>query len=138
MDEQQNIIIYRTADGKLMLTTGLQAQTAEFETATEAVKNMGIGWNLVNTLDAHAEGEDWFNPEGWWSWETCWSNPVTKPELMKMIRKAGFKTMRIPVTWYPHTDSQGNIDAAWMKRVHEVVVLWDKAQRGEKIEKIRR
>ncbi len=107
----------------LMTSQYIQAQTAEFETATEAVKNMGIGWNLVNTLDSYADPkkDEWFNPEGWWSWETCWGNPVTKPELMKMIRKAGFNTMRIPVTWFPHADTQGNIDPEWMKRVHEVV-----------------
>lgn len=95
----------------------------DFETAAEAVKNMKIGWNLVNTLDSYAnpEKDTWFQPEGWWSWEKVWGNPVTKPELMKMIRKAGFNTMRIPVTWFPHTDTQGNIDSEWMKRVHEVV-----------------
>ena len=104
----------------LLASLGIQAQNAEFETATEAVKNMKIGWNLVNTLDSHSGGEDWglTKPQ---DWETCWGNPVTKPELLKMIRKAGFNTMRIPVTWYPHTDAQGNIDPAWMKRVHEVV-----------------
>ena len=92
-----------------------------FETAANAVKNMKIGWNLWNTLDAHLEHAEWFNPEGWWSWETCWSNPVTKAELMKMMRKAGFNAIRVPVTWYPHTDSDGSIDPAWMARVHEVV-----------------
>ena len=107
----------------LLITLGIKAQNAEFETASEAVKNMKVGWNLVNTLDSYAnpEKDTWFQPEGWWSWEKVWGNPVTKPELMKMIRKAGFNTMRIPVTWFPHTDTQGNIDSEWMKRVHEVV-----------------
>lgn len=87
----------------LLMSGGIQAQNTKFESATEAVKNMKIGWNLVNTLDSHTGGEDWGlkTPQ---DWETCWLNPVTKPELMKMIRKAGFGTMRIPVTWYPHTD----------------------------------
>ena len=107
----------------LLITLGIKAQNVEFETASEAVKNMKVGWNLVNTLDSYAnpEKDTWFQPEGWWSWEKVWGNPVTKPELMKMIRKAGFNTMRIPVTWFPHTDTQGNIDSEWMKRVHEVV-----------------
>ena len=107
----------------LLITLGIKAQNVEFETASEAVKNMKVGWNLVNTLDSYAnpEKDTWFQPEGWWSWEKVWGNPVTKPELMKMIRKAGFNTMRIPVTWFPHTDTQGIIDSEWMKRVHEVV-----------------
>ena len=32
----------------LMFGSGVQAQ--EFESATVAVKNMGVGWNLGNTL----------------------------------------------------------------------------------------
>ena len=35
----------------LLFSQGIKAQSAEFETASEAVKNMKIGWNLVNTLD---------------------------------------------------------------------------------------
>lgn len=91
-----------------------------FESANSAVKNMGIGWNLWNTLDSHSGGADWgiTTPEGW---ETCWGNAVTKPELMKMVRKAGFSAVRVPVTWYPHMDDDGKVDPAWMKRVHEVV-----------------
>ena len=29
----------------------VHTEAADFETATDAVKNMGIGWNLGNTLD---------------------------------------------------------------------------------------
>ena len=95
----------------------------EFETASEAVKNMKIGWNLFNTLDACADPEKdtWFKPTGWQDWETCWGQSVTKPELMKMLRKAGINVIRVPVTWYPHMDANDNVDPAWMKRVHDVV-----------------
>ena len=92
----------------------------DFETAAEAVKNMKIGWNLVNTLDAYGDSEP-IEPWEWSKWEMAWGQRITKPELMKMIRKAGFNTMRIPVTWYLHTDSNGKVDPQWMKRVHEVV-----------------
>lgn len=108
------------------MSLGIQVQTAkaqgEFETATEAVKNMKIGWNLVNTLESFVQPEEaWSDFTSCEAWETAWGNPVTKPELLKMMRKAGFNTMRIPVTWFVHPDSQGNIDVEWMKRVHEVV-----------------
>ena len=106
----------------LLISIDIQANKAEFETATEAVKNMKIGWNLVNTLDSYVQPEEaWFDITSCEAWEMAWGNPVTKPELLKMIRKAGFNTMRIPVTWFVHADSQGNIDAEWMKRVHDVV-----------------
>ena len=105
------------------MALGIHAQNAEFETAAEAVKNMKVGWNLGNTLDSFAnpEKDTWFNPIGWQDWEMVWGNPITRPELMKMMRKAGFGAIRVPVTWFPHMDDEGNVDKEWMKRVHEVV-----------------
>lgn len=103
----------------LLISLGIQAQNAEFETAAEAVKNMKIGWNLWNTLDSHSGVP--YDPANYKSLETGWGNPVTKAELMKMMRKAGFNAIRVPVTWFPYTDENGNVDSRWMKRVHEVV-----------------
>jgi hypothetical protein len=88
---------------------------ADFETATQAVKNMGVGWNLGNTLDANNGTKQGLESE------TYWGQPTTKPELMKMMKEAGFNTIRIPVTWYNHMDDDGKVDAEWMKRVHEIV-----------------
>ena len=104
----------------LLMTLDICAQGAEFETAAEAVENMKVGWNLGNTLDAFTT-EEWFHPTGWQDYETIWGNPITKPSLMRMMRKAGFNAIRIPVTWFPHMDTTGKIDEVWMKRVHEVV-----------------
>ena len=108
----------------LMCTTLVHA--AEFETATSAVKNMGLGWNLGNTLDANSQtitdvtNDNYWGQQGLES-ETCWGQYVTKPELMRMMKDAGFGAIRVPVTWYNHMDKDGNVDAAWMKRVHEIV-----------------
>lgn len=96
------------------------------ETATEAVKNMGLGWNLGNTLDASSSrAKDpattaYWNGQGLDS-ENCWGQPTTTSEFMKMMKNAGFGAIRVPVTWYNHMDQKGNVDAKWMKRVHEVV-----------------
>lgn len=98
----------------VLLTNGLQAQ--QMESAVNAVKNMGVGWNLGNTLDAHGNGVH----QGLES-ETYWGQPKTKSSLMKMMKEAGFGAIRVPVTWYNHMDSNGNVDAAWMARVKEVV-----------------
>ena len=130
----------------LVLLTTLQglAQSQEMESATEAVKNMGLGWNLGNTLDSNSNDTLNMWIERWTSrlpkdYETAWGQPVTKPALMKMMKEAGFNAIRVPVTWYPHMEAKfrftGNstawspskddigtkINAAWMKRVHEVV-----------------
>jgi len=115
-----------------------------FETATEAVKNMKVGWNLYNTFEnASANTNDmWIEHAYCENYETACGNPVTKPELMKMIRKAGFNAVRIPVTWYPHTSGfkvtrttidgkektiwdkstwdSYEIDPAWIERLREV------------------
>ena len=101
----------------LFLTAGYQAQAQEFESATDAVKNMGVGWNLGNTLDAWAD-KNFATPE---EQETVWGQPVTRPELMKMMKEAGFGAIRVPVTWFHWMDADGNVKTEWMKRVHEVV-----------------
>lgn len=109
------------------LQSPIHAQTSTFETATDAVKNMGVGWNLGNTLDANNQTVS-HNPSDNAYWgqqglesETCWGQPKATPELMKMMKEAGFGAIRVPVTWYNHTDKDGKVDAQWMKRVHEVV-----------------
>lgn len=93
------------------------AQNSTFETAAEAVRNMKVGWNLGNTLDSHTG----YTGNDWRYWETIWSQPLTKPRVIKMMKEAGFNVIRVPVTWYPHMDEKGKVDSVWMRRVHEVV-----------------
>lgn len=102
----------------LLMMLSTQAQAQSFESAKDAVKNMGVGWNLGNTLDAHNATKTWTTTE---EHETCWGQPVTKPELMKMMKEAGFGAIRVPVTWYQEMDADGKVNDAWMKRVKEVV-----------------
>ncbi len=110
----------------LLLMGTFQAEATDFETASEAVKNMGLGWNMGNTLEANNQSvTDVTNPAYWGQQgldsESCWGQSVTKPELLKMMKDAGFGAIRVPVTWYNHMDKDGKVDAAWMARVHEVV-----------------
>ena len=100
----------------LTMTSLLNAQSTEFETATQAVQNMKVGWNLGNTFDSHRIGVSDVTQT-----ETMRGQPVTKVELMEMMKMAGFNAIRVPVTWYPHMDAAGNIDDAWMNRIEEVV-----------------
>ena len=102
----------------LLLMGSFHAEAADFEMAKDAVKNMGLGWNLGNTLDANDATKTWKTTA---EHETCWGQPVTKPELIKMMKEAGFGAIRVPVTWYQEIDSEGKINDAWMKRVKEVV-----------------
>lgn len=91
----------------------------EWESASAALENIGMGWNLGNTLDCLNGADPSLPPvEGY---ETAWGNPVTTPEMIAMVADAGFGGVRVPVTWGTHMDEQGKIDPAWMDRVEEIV-----------------
>ena len=114
-----------------------------FTSAAEAVRKMGAGWNLGNTLDSnsgdteHMWIEAYSHPVTTQSYETAWGQPVTTRELIHMFKEAGFGAIRVPVTWYPHMGkitlhdnekwdmetgwSGTDVDPAWMARVQEVV-----------------
>ena len=110
----------------MLLLTSVQAGAQDFETATDAVKNMGLGWNLGNTLEANSQTVTDVTNASYWGQqglesETCWGQYETKAELLKMMKDAGFGAIRVPVTWYNHMDKDGNVNAEWMARVKEVV-----------------
>ncbi|MBB5219134.1 glycoside hydrolase family 5 protein [Treponema rectale] len=83
-------------------------------TAAELVKEMKTGWNLGNTLDANG-------CTGLASQES-WGQPLTDKKMIDGIAEAGFKTIRIPVSWSNHiTGKNHKIDKAWMNRVKQIV-----------------
>lgn len=108
-----------------LLTVG-SANAQITETSFDAVKNMGVGWNLGNTLDASGGNVKDFTSDNYWGnqgvdSETYWGQPKATFALITMMKKAGFGAIRVPVTWYNHMDKDGKVDAKWMARVHEVV-----------------
>ena len=112
-----------------------------WETAAEAVKNMGVGWNLGNTLESNSgDVENMWIESSNTPYEEAWGQTAATRALIHMFKEAGFNAIRVPVTWYPHmgnfkatiygthweksawlesTDYQ--VDPAWMARVKEVV-----------------
>lgn len=76
--------------------------------------DLGLGWNLGNQFDAQNNGV---------ANETCWGNPKCTSDLFVALKKAGFTSVRIPVTWMGHIGEapEYKIDDAWMNRVAEVV-----------------
>jgi len=103
-----------------MLPAGYTAADEVFESAEEAVSNIGTGWNLGNTLDSYGT---WINASAgdYKAYETAWGNPVTTKEMIGSVKAQGFNAIRIPVTWSQHIDGKGKVDAGWMNRVKEVV-----------------
>ena len=69
---------------------------------------MSPGWNFGNSLEAIGG-------------ETAWGNPVANQTLFNSVKAAGFKTVRIPVSWTQYADSNFNISASWMNHVKDVV-----------------
>lgn len=85
-------------------------------TAKQFVKSMGVGWNLGNSLDAASASKGYYL-----NTETLWNNPKVTRTLISKVAAAGFKSIRIPVTYLNHIDEKGVIDPAWLDRVEEVV-----------------
>ena len=83
------------------------------------VKDMRLGWNLGNTLDA-IDDTGWVGSE--MGIETCWNGGYkTSQEMIDAVKAAGFRTVRIPVSWHNHVDGSYQITKQWMDRVQEVV-----------------
>ncbi len=83
-------------------------------TGEQLTQEMGMGWNLGNTMDGHTG----FTPN-----ETLWQNVRTTKELMKAVHDLGFNTVRIPVTWGTMIDDENGyaIDEKWLGRVQDIV-----------------
>ena len=72
-------------------------------------QEMVPGWNIGNSLDATGG-------------ETAWGNPLISQRLIDSVKKAGFKSIRLPVAWSKFSDADAfTIDTNWMRRVEEVV-----------------
>jgi len=92
--------------------------------SAELVKEMGLGWNLGNTLDvcnADRDGDGNADETSENVDETLWGNPKATQELFNALKEDGISAVRIPVTWRDHLDENNNIDEEWMDRVQEVV-----------------
>lgn len=82
----------------------------------DMVKEMKIGWNLGNTLDATSSSIGV-------NVEMAWGNPRTTQEMIDMVIDQGFNVIRIPVSWGGQMGGAPayNVLPAWMDRVQEVV-----------------
>ncbi|MEU0095224.1 glycoside hydrolase family 5 protein [Kribbella sp. NPDC006257] len=91
-------------------SAGTSAQSG----AAQVVADLGAGWNLGNQLEASSNG----TPS-----ETAWGNPAVTQALIDKVKAAGFKSIRIPVSYLNFIGSGPNytINSAWLNRVQEVV-----------------
>ena len=106
------------AGGKLIMSAPKSGELTGLS-ANEIVADMGKGWNLGNTFDATGG-----NRRDVMSQETSWGNPVVCKELIDGVAKAGFKTIRIPTTWYKFVrtlDGKYTIVPEFLERIKTVV-----------------
>ncbi|KAH9905585.1 glycoside hydrolase family 5 protein [Xylariomycetidae sp. FL2044] len=85
--------------------------TFEAISAEEYVAAINPGWNLGNTLDAVPD-------------EGSWNNPAVVQSTFDDVAAAGFKSVRIPVTYSDHftgSSPDWTIDPEWLQRVSDVV-----------------
>lgn len=80
-------------------------------------RELGPGWNLGNAFDSY-NNENPVEPQ---QTETLWGNPRVGRELFKKIYEAGFRVVRIPVTWSSHLDERDVVNPEWMERIARVV-----------------
>ena len=89
------------------------------KSAIQIVEDMGIGWTLAHTFECYSsEIKIMTDPD---YQITLYGNEVPTKQLFTSIKKYGFKTIRVPITWMHFMDESGTINPVWMNRVKEVV-----------------
>ncbi|RDU24758.1 glycoside hydrolase family 5 protein [Anaerosacchariphilus polymeriproducens] len=90
----------------------------------DIVKVMSPGWNLGNQMEAiKFEKDTNTGITKTYPSETAWGNPVITEEMIKTVKAAGFKSVRIPVSYFSYIGNAPDytINAGWLSRVKEVV-----------------
>lgn len=104
----------------------------QIPTAMETAKNMGMGINLGNTMEAYdASGcekvtYEWIPTVGDnrpVDYETCWGAVETTQDVINGMKAEGFDTVRIPVFWGNMMENDGTytINSEYIGRVREIV-----------------
>jgi endoglucanase len=98
------------------------AQTLPQNDALKFTAGMGAGINLGNAFDGHNALP--YNASTEMSYENVWGSTTLTKENILAVKNAGFKTIRLPVSWHNHvTDDKFTISKAWLDR-YQTVVDW--------------
>lgn len=94
-------------------TAGNVKKPVSGKTATEVAADMGMAWNLGNSFDCV---DDKGNVS-----ETIWGNEITRKELFAAVKKAGFNTIRIPVSYMNMINSDNTVNENYLERLQVVI-----------------
>ena len=100
--------------------TNIATATATALTPEQVFTAMAPGWNMGNHMDAISNGV---------AGETVWGNPKCTQATFDGLKAAGFKAVRICVTWEGQIgEAPGyRINEKWLGRVEEIVGYAEKA-----------
>jgi endoglucanase len=117
--ERTGLIILKYSNGPdtvyVTQAAGKFPATSLSSTAMEIAEQMYPAWNLGNTMEAtYGDGV---------GCETGWQPTKTSQKIIDFVKASGFRAVRIPCSWYIHSDADNNykIDAKWIARVKEIV-----------------
>ncbi len=83
--------------------------SADLPTAMEVARQMGVGWNIGNSLEVPKD-------------PLAWGNPIPSKKLIDLAKSSGFGTIRLPCAWDSHADQSTNtINAAWLNQVKTII-----------------
>lgn len=90
--------------------------------AWKQLRKLGLGFNFGNHFDAFYNGT-WAGDKFLYPDETCWGNGKITETTMTSLYGAGFRTVRIPITWLKMIGDAPDykINEEWMARIKEVV-----------------
>ena len=111
--------ITMTACADQIPVKGSESTTMREMSTMEIVKDMGIGINLGNTLEACG---NWISADGGVSgYETAWGSPIITEEMIKGYKDAGFGVLRVPVAWSNLMLDDYVIHPDYIARVKQIV-----------------
>ena len=86
---------------------------------------MGVGYNLGNSLEAASSG----TPN-----ETAYGNPKLTEDLVLAAKDAGFKSIRIPVSYLSMIDDNNGykIDSSWLAGYYAAVLIRPRSKQNIK------
>ena len=90
--------------------------------AVRLSRTLALGWNMGNHFDAYYNGS-WAGAKEGYPDEEVWGGAKATQATFYGVKKAGFTTVRIPVSWLKMIGDAPDytIDKTWLDRVCEVV-----------------
>lgn len=87
-------------------------------TSQQIVEDMGLGYNIGNTFDSIGS---WITIDDPWEYQRAWNNDPVSKHFIQKVHQAGFKSIRLPVSWAKWIDGNNQIDPGYMSAVQTVV-----------------